>query len=268
MTRQPVIFIPHGGGPWPWVPSLASGMQSLREYLVGLASDLPEAPKAILVVSAHWEAPKPTLMTSAQPPMLYDYSGFPPETYEVQWPASGAPELAGRVESLLAAAGLPCSNDARRGFDHGTFVPLALSFPRADVPTLQLSLLEDLDPAQHLALGRALASLRDEGVLIVGSGMSYHNLGAFRRLSAGDSAALAESRAFDEWLAESVLEPAEERAKRLTQWAEAPAARACHPREEHLLPLHVCAGAALEDSASIPYRAALFGARVSAVQFG
>src|SRR5690606_22687549 len=130
-------------------------------------------------ISAHWEQEVATLMSASHPEMLYDYSGFPPQTYEIKWPAPGDPQLAGEVQSLLAEAGIPSELDAQRGFDHGTFVPLALSYPQADIPTLQLSLLAGLDPAEHLRLGRALAPLRDEGVLILGSGMSYHNMRGF-----------------------------------------------------------------------------------------
>jgi aromatic ring-opening dioxygenase catalytic subunit (LigB family) len=246
----------------------AEPYRTLTQYLRALPEGLPEPAKAVLMVSAHWEAPNPTLMTAAEPPMLYDYYGFPPETYEVKWPAPGAPELAGEVDSLLSRAGFGSSRDGKRGFDHGTFVPMALSYPGADIPTLQMSLVEGLDPALHLKLGRALAPLRDQGVLIIGSGMSYHNLRAFQRHMQGGPAPEDDSKAFDEWMAEAVQSPADERESRLVQWEKAPAARASHPREEHLLPLHVCAGAALSDAATLPYRDQLMGAHVSAVHFG
>ena len=159
--RMPVAFLPHGGGPWPFV-DLPLGD---RDELDGLATylrsvrDLPHAPiKALLVVSAHWEERVPTLMTSPRPPMLYDYHGFPPESYQVQWPAPGAPELGARVRELLGAGGFDSATDDQRGFDHGTFVPLKLTYPDADVPTIQLSLKAGLDPAEHLAMGRALAN--------------------------------------------------------------------------------------------------------------
>jgi aromatic ring-opening dioxygenase catalytic subunit (LigB family) len=267
-NRQPVVFLPHGGGPWPWMPRLADSYRTLSEYLRTLAGTLPEPASAVLMISAHWEAPKPTLMTAAKPPMLYDYYGFPPDTYEVKWPAPGAPELAGEVESLLSKAGFSADRDAARGFDHGTFVPMALSYPGADIPTLQLSLVDGLDPKEHLKLGRVLAPLRDQGVLIVGSGMSYHNMRGFQRFMQGGPAPTEDSKAFDDWMAEAVQSPADRREGLLAQWEEAPAARASHPREEHLLPLHVCAGAALDDAATLPYRDEIIGAHVSAVQFG
>src|SRR5690606_15330538 len=122
----------------------------------------------------------PTVTTAERPPMLYDYSGFPPESYRVTWPARGNPALANRVRGLLEKAGSKTAADAKRGYDHGTFVPLKLTYPDAEIPTVQLSLKTGLDPAEHLAMGRALAPLRDEGVFIVGSGMSFHNMRAFR----------------------------------------------------------------------------------------
>ena len=246
-TPLPTYFISHGGGPWPY-------MDSMREAMRGLAASLADmprqyaAPKAILVVSAHWEESAFSVMSSPRPGMLYDYGGFPPHTYQVVYPAPGAPEVALRVQALLVAAGLPVRLDAQRGFDHGTFAPLVVMYPQADVPVLQLSLKTGLDPADHLALGRALAPLREEGVLIVGSGLSYHNLRQF------GPAAKAPSAAFDQWLQDTVVAatPAE-RADRLVNWSVAPAARTAHPREEHLLPLMVAVGAALGDVATCVY---------------
>ena len=271
-ARMPTIFLPHGGGPWPFTsePIFGNGTSWTRmeAYMRGLGMIAPTRPSAVLVISAHWEATVPTLMTSKAPPMLYDYSGFPPETYEVKWPAPGAPELAATIEQMLSDAGIPTSTDARRGFDHGTFVPLKLAFPEADLPTLQLSLKRGFDPAEHLAIGRALEPLRDRGVLMVGSGMSYHNMRAFGRLMRGDLTARAESKAFDEWLAGLGALDADARHGALLDWERAPSARACHPREEHLLPLHVMAGAAGDDPVSSPYRDIILGAHVSALHFG
>ncbi|MCB9684014.1 MAG: dioxygenase [Alphaproteobacteria bacterium] len=264
-ARQPAIYLPHGGGPWPFVDvgfGDRAQWDGLRAWLEALPASLPEPPKAILVISAHWEEPVPTLMTSASPPMLYDYYGFPPASYTITWPAPGAPLLANRVSELLAAAGLPSATDTERGFDHGTFVPLKVAWPGADVPTLQLSLVRGLDPSVHLAIGRALAPLRDEGVVILGSGMSFHNMRGFGPAGRGAS------EAFDAWMAEACAQPTEERDRRLSRWTEAPAARACHPREEHLLPLMVVAGSAGGDPASVPFRDQLLGVLVSAVRFG
>jgi aromatic ring-opening dioxygenase catalytic subunit (LigB family) len=266
-VRMPTIFLPHGGGPWPFVdlrPMVRPGEgEALTEYLRAIPAGLPQRPKAMVVVSAHWEAPVPTVMTSERPPILYDYYGFPPAAYEITWPAPGAPKLAARVRGLLEGAGMRTADDPARGFDHGTFVPLKLTFPEADVPTVQLSLEEGLDPARHLAIGKALAPLRDEGVLLVGSGMSYHNLREF-----GRGGAAAVSTAFDGWLQRVATEAPVERDADLTRWSAAPSARQAHPREEHLLPLMVMAGAAGTDRGRIAYSDTFGGARISAVHFG
>lgn len=263
--RMPVAYVPHGGGPWPFVEmGLDRGeLDALAGYLRGLASLPPAKPTALLVVSAHWEAPVPTLMTAAQPPMLYDYYGFPPESYTITWPAPGAPALAGRVRASLSAAGFESAQDEVRGFDHGTFVPLKLTYPDADVPTLQLSLVRGLDPEQHLAIGRALAPLRDEGVFIIGSGMSYHNMRGFN-----DPRARTDAETFDVWLRETCTNAPADRDAALARWSDAPAARRAHPREEHLLPLMVVAGAAGDDRGRSGYHGEIFGKRISAYHFG
>ncbi len=268
-VTMPVLYVPHGGGPWPWMDVSAFGpahmYDRLAAWLRGLPATLPVPPKALLVVSAHWETVQPAVLSGSTPPMLYDYTGFPPETYAVQWPAPGAPELAGRVRGLLEQAGIASSEHPSRGFDHGTFVPLALAWPEPQIPTTQLSLQAGLDPARHLAIGRALEPLRSEGVLIVASGMSYHNMrGFFGRVRTIGS----DSRAFDEWLTDTVAKPAAPRREALTAWTAAPAARACHPREEHLLPLMVAAGAAGDSAGTVVFRDVIMGATVSGVRFG
>ena len=270
--RMPVIYVPHGGGPWPFVEvgfGPKGTWDGLRAYLAGLPAALPEPPKALLVVSAHWEAPKPTVSTAAKPTMLYDYSGFPKAAYSVQWPAPGSPKLAAQVRQLLQAAGIESTEDAERGFDHGTFVVTKVAWPEAKVPTIQLSLQRGLDPTSHLALGRTLQPLRDQGVLILGSGMSYHNMRGFRTAArGGENPATLASRVFDAWLVETIAAAPAERERRLTVWETAPAARACHPREEHLLPLMVRAGAAGDSRGTVPYRDLMIGAHVSAAHFG
>lgn len=264
-ARMPVVYLPHGGGPWPFV-DLGMGepaeLEQLAGYLRGLHALPPEKPRALLVISAHWEEPVPTVMTGERPPLLFDYYGFPPESYALTWPAPGDPGLAARVRQLLEAGGFTTAADPARGFDHGTFVPLKLTYPAAEVPTVQLSLQRGLDPAQHLAMGRALGPLRDEGVFIVGSGMSYHNMRGF------GASGRAASEAFDAWLGETVAQEPEERARRLTQWSKVPSARQAHPREEHLLPLMVIAGAAGADRGRTAYSAPLMGVRVSGHHFG
>ena len=261
---MPVVFVPHGGGPWPFVEMgfPRADVDHLAAYLRGVRSVPSSPPAALLVVSAHWEAPVPTVMTSERPPLLYDYYGFPPESYTITWPAPGSPRLAARVRQLLDAGGIASAADAARGFDHGTFVPLKLTYPDADVPAIQLSLVHGLDPAAHLAIGRALSPLRDEGVFIIGSGMTFHNLRAFR-----DPRAAPVADAFDAWLRETMTLDARARDRRLEQWEAAPAARAAHPREEHLLPLMVAAGAAGEDRAVVAFNGTFTGLRLSAYHF-
>jgi aromatic ring-opening dioxygenase catalytic subunit (LigB family) len=231
-------------------------------FLRGLPSRLLR-PDAVLVISAHWEEPVAAVLGAENPPLLYDYSGFPDEAYAIRYPAPGCPELAGRIAELLASAGLPTRIDTRRGFDHGVFVPLMLMYPEADIPALQLSLLRGLDPAAHLALGEALRKLVEDNILVVGSGFSFHNMAEFQWTvrDARDPA----NDAFQDWLIETctgVVSPAERR-RRLLGWERAPSARYCHPREEHLLPLHGCVG--LTDApASLVFDDAILGKRAVA----
>ncbi len=261
--RMPVVFLPHGGGPWPFVEMglPQAEVEALADYTRSVAE--LARPRSLLVVSAHWEERTPTLMTGEHPPLLFDYYGFPPESYQLTWPAPGDPALAARVQQLLGEAGFETASDAERGFDHGTFVPLKLAYPDARVPTVQLSLLASLDAAEHLRLGRALAPLRDEGVLVIGSGMSFHNLRLF-----GSAGARAVSAEFDAWLGKVATLERDARDQQLVEWSQAPSARAAHPREEHLLPLMVVAGAAGDDRGTIAYNGTFLGARLSAVHFG
>jgi aromatic ring-opening dioxygenase catalytic subunit (LigB family) len=265
---MPAVYLPHGGGPWPFV-DLGFGDKAetdeLAAYLRSISSLPKTPPRALLVISAHWEEPVPTVMTSASPPMLYDYYGFPPESYRITWPAPGEPALASRVRKLLESAGFATAENAKRGYDHGTFVPLKLAWPEADVPVVQLSLKQGLNPAEHLAMGRALAPLRDEGVFVIGSGMTYHDLRSF---FGGGAAARAAAESFDAWLRETTLSSTAERDRRLANWSTAPSARKAHPREEHLIPLMVVAGAAGEDRGSIAYNGTFAGFRLSAHHFG
>lgn len=265
--RLPTLFIPHGGGPCFFMdpPEGAPHLwDKMADYLRGLAGEVGQRPRALLIISGHWEAARPTLNVAARPGMLFDYYGFPEHTYRLTYPAPGAPDLAERVRALLDASGIASETDASRGFDHGVFIPMLLSFPEADIPVLQLSLQENLDPTEHLAIGVALAPLRDEGVLIVGSGMSYHNL---RRLGGSDGN--HESEAFDAWLTETATDPdPASRAAKLAAWEEAPGARDAHPREEHLLPLMVAAGAAGADTGRRTYADHLGGKALSGFQFG
>ena len=241
-TRLPTYFVSHGGGPWPWIKDLMPGMEKLEASLQAIPVELGLTPRAVLVISGHWEEREFTVQTGEHPPMIYDYGGFPEFTYRIQYPAPGAPDVAARVGQLLEDAGITTRYDGRRGYDHGMFAPLYVVYPQADVPILQLSLKRGYDPAAHLAAGRALAPLRDEGVLIVGSGFSYHNLANF-----GPSAGPA-STAFGGWLNTTLVEgPVEERTQRLLHWDTAPGARASHPAEDHLIPLMVAVGAAEDE---------------------
>ena len=268
-VRQPAIFLPHGGGPcffmdWTWGP--ADTWHPTQRFLEGLASTLPERPRALLVVSGHWEERAFTAGAAAAPRLIFDYSGFPVHTYQLTWPAPGDPALAERVAGLLKDAGLPAGFSRDRGYDHGVFVPLKVAFPLADIPVVTLSLAAgpegSLDPRLHTAAGRALRPLRDEGVLIVGSGMSFHNLRAYFRPET-----LEASRAFDEWLTSAVETRGAERERRFADWENAPYGRFSHPREEHLAPLFVVAGAGGEGPGVRVFSDEPMGARISAYRF-
>ena len=265
LQRQPAIFLPHGGGPcffmdWTWGP--ADTWDRTKSFLEGLSATLPERPKAIVVVSGHWEEAAFTASAAPLPELIFDYSGFPEHTYRLTWPAPGLPELAGRVAGLLSEAGLPAGISPSRGFDHGVFVPLKVAFPGAEIPVVTLSLASSLDPGLHLAAGRALAPLRDEGVLVVGSGMSFHNLRGYFRPETAERA-----RAFDHWLTRAVELHGAERAAQLEAWREAPFAAYAHPREEHLIPLMVAAGAGGDARGKRIFADAPMGAAISAYRF-
>ena len=265
-TTLPTLFVPHGAGPcffMEWRP--ADTWQRMEAWLRDMMRRVGTRPSALVVVSGHWEAAAFTVNSARRPPLLYDYQGFPEHTYRIRWPAAGSPELAARVRTLLSEAGIDNREDPDRGLDHGVFIPLKLALPEADVPVVQVSLRQDLDPAAHLAMGRALAPLRREGVLIVGSGMSFHNMGRFRF---GGGPVDADSERFDAWLGETVARETGERERRLVDWTAAPGARAAHPREEHLLPLHVVAGAAGTGRGERVFRDMVMGSVQSAFRFG
>ncbi|TQF43614.1 aromatic ring-cleaving dioxygenase [Bradyrhizobium sp. UNPF46] len=244
MTRFPTLFLSHGGGPWPFMEDRRVQYARTAEEFGRLPQLLPERPKAVLVITGHWEADAFTVSTSAHPPMVYDYYGFPEHTYHLKYPAPGKPELAAQVKALLTRAGVDCREDPNQGFDHGTFVPLGLMYPNADMPIVLLSLKSAYDAAEHIKVGEAIASLRDEGILIVGSGLTYHNMRGFNR---------PESRPvsydFEAYLNEAISNPDPARRNAmLVDWETAPSARLAHPREDHLLPLMVAAGAAGSDT--------------------
>lgn len=258
---QPALFIPHGGGPCFFMDDPQGNWTSMAQFLRSLPDLLPERPEAILLVSAHWETPGFVFTGGAHPELIYDYYNFPPHTYELRYPASGVPALAERAAGLLRQAQLQATVDPGHGFDHGMFIPLKVAFPDADVPVVEMSLDASLDPLLHAAAGQALAPLRAEGVAIIGSGMSFHNSRAFRSPRFAE-----ESAEFDRWLTEAVALDGPARAKRLAQWADAPGGPAAHPREEHLIPLMVAAGAADGKGEQI-YSDRVFHTMVSAYRF-
>jgi aromatic ring-opening dioxygenase catalytic subunit (LigB family) len=241
---MPVYFLSHGGGPWPYIDGLRQQYAVTEREFRAMAGRLPSKPKAVLVITGHWEEDAFTVSTGERPPMLYDYSGFPAHTYSISYPASGAPELAARVKSLLSLEGFSVNEDPARGFDHGTFVPLSLIYPEADVPVVMLSMKSSYDALEHIRVGQALQPLRDEGVLIIGSGLTYHNMRGFGRDESGPIA-----EAFENFLHQAIEQKDPKvRNDMLVNWEAAPHARLTHPREDHLIPLMVVAGAAGADT--------------------
>jgi aromatic ring-opening dioxygenase catalytic subunit (LigB family) len=238
----------------------AGQWRGLHDYLTAMPETLPAEPEAVVVVTAHWVAPEFTVASGEAPDLIYDYGGFPPHTYELKYPAPGSPAVASRISELAAAAGLTARLDPQRGWDHGVFVPVAVCWPGADVPIVSVSLRRGLDPSEHIRFGEALESLRDEGVLLIGSGLSSHDL-SFRITA-------EQATAFDDWLEATMKLPRPERAGALSQWESAPQARAAHPHEDHLLPLMVVTGAGGADDVTRTYRDEMFGLPVAGYRFG
>jgi len=264
--RLPTVFIPHGGGPcffMDWTMGPADTWDVMAHFLRSFESVVGARTRAIVAISGHHEGDVVEIMSSPTPPLLFDYYGFPQHTYELEYPAPGSPELAEQIAILLSSAGIAHRFDADRGFDHGVFIPFMLMYPQADIPIVQVSLRSDLDAEFHLDMGDALAPLRDQGVLIIGTGMSYHNMAAFGTGQSGP-----DSEAFDQWLTDACTADPERRRIALANWTKAPAARAAHPREEHLLPLMVVAGAAGGETGTALFADEVMGAHVSAYGFG
>lgn len=232
----PTLFLSHGS------PMTVLTDTPGHRFLAGLAATMPR-PKAILMASAHWLTNIPALNTPETNETIHDFYGFPPALYECRYPAPGAPDLARRAGELLAAAGFEAGIDPNRGLDHGAWVPLLLAWPEADIPVAQLAIQPRRDPAHHLAVGRALAPLADEGVLVIGSGSFTHNLGRIRRERVGvpDEPDVA---AFAEWMDQAMQQGRTE--DLLAYRTRAPYAVEQHPTDEHLLPLYVALGAAGE----------------------
>ena len=260
----PTLFIPHGGGPcffMEWNPP--DTWKKMAAWLGELAGSIGEKPKAMVVISGHWEEAQVSITGAANPPLIYDYAGFPPHTYELKYPAPGDAVLAQQIVDLLGEAGTAAHVDPHRGFDHGVFIPLKVVYPDANIPIVQLSLNAGLDSRMHINIGRALEPLRKQGILIVGSGMSYHNMRGF------GEGFREPSEEFDSWLTATVCAPdAQVRNNNLERWVTAPSARFAHPREEHLLPLMVAAGAAGSDVGVRIFSDIVMGVRVSAYRFG
>jgi len=264
--RQPTLFLPHGGGPCFFLNpdgSCPPMWQEMRDHLAAILPSLPERPRAILIVSGHWEEPTVTVHSGERPGLLYDYYGFPEHTYHLRYDPPGAPDVAQEAGALLKAAGFVVAEEKARGWDHGVFVPMMVVDADVSIPVAQLSMVDDLDPATHVAIGRALAPLRDSGVLIVGSGMSFHNM------RARDGSAQARAQTFDAALVDAATDPdPARRRERIVAWESLPEARYAHPREEHLLPLMVALGAGGDEPAQHLFRDHVIGWTVSAFRFG
>ncbi len=236
MATFPTLFVSHGA------PTLAIERIPCNEFLRRLGTELG-SPDAILCISAHWETARPRFGASPAPPTIHDFRGFHESLYGLRYPAPGAPDLARRAAALLAAAGIDSDSDADRGLDHGAWNPLMLIYPEADTPVTQLSIQPESDGSHHLTLGRALAPLRTEGVLIMGSGNATHNLG---ERGARDDPPAAWAQAFDDWLTETVEGG---RVDELVDYlAAAPEAARNHPTPDHYMPLLVALGAGGPDA--------------------
>jgi aromatic ring-opening dioxygenase catalytic subunit (LigB family) len=266
-ARLPTYFLSHGGGPWPWMKDFRAGAyDKLEASLHDVRREIGRAPRAVLMISGHWEASRFLLSSAARPPMVFDYQGFPEHTYRIRYDALGVPALAETVRTMLERGGVDAGLDAQRGFDHGTFTLMHTIYPEADMPLVQLSLRADFDPAAHIKVGELLAPLRDEGVLIIGSGFSFHDTRGIM-----NGAGAAASATFDQWLNDTLVESSPDvRGQRLLRWSAATAARAAHPREDHLIPLMVAVGAAGDDTGTRIYHQTDFmGAiTVSSYRFG
>ena len=254
-----ILYIPHGGGPLPLMEH--PGHTTLTKFLKTISTRIPK-PEAIVVISAHWERDIPVITANPTPELIYDYFGFPQAAYEITYPAMGATDLAHTMQRLLSQARIKARTDDRRGFDHGLFVPLKQMYPDASIPCLQLSLTADLDPSAHLAAGNALSPLCHKNILVLGSGFSFHNMGAFADYDPEVDIEDPENHAFQQWLIQTCTAPdisPNQRRERLIHWEQTAHSRYCHPREEHLLPLHVCAGVAGYGQAETVFRDKIMG---------
>lgn len=255
-ATMPVVFVSHGS------PMLVFEDIPARGFMAGLGGALPR-PRAILCVSAHWETASPAVSGAARPPTIHDFYGFPRELYQLQYPAPGAPKLALRTRALLAEAGIDCAVDPAQGLDHGAWNPLMLIYPEADLPVAQLAIQPQLGPAHHLRLGRALAPLRREGVLILASGGAVHNLRQF----AVDREAPADwAVSFDAWVAARI---AANDAEALADYRRTRADGVqAHPTDEHFLPLFVALGAGMASGPGRPLHRSFAHGSLSMAAYG
>ncbi len=239
--KAQIIYLSHGGGPLPLINDPSH--LKLNHFLGQLKNDLRK-PEAIVVFSAHWEADPIAIQHANHPPLIYDYYGFPEETYHLDYPANGHPKLAEKIASLLNEANIENHLDDQQPYDHGMYIPLMKIYPDASIPCIQISLSHSLDARTHLKLGEALRPLLSENILFIGSGFSFHNLRAFD-MNPNPSPDL-KNEAFQGWLLDHCVYHYEKNKSEsaLINWEKAPHARYCHPREEHLLPLHICVGLA------------------------
>nr|WP_099287492.1 class III extradiol ring-cleavage dioxygenase [Gluconobacter kondonii] len=263
-SRQPVLFLPHGGGPC-FFMEWGNTWDRMAAYLRSVSGTLPRRPDAIVVMSGHWETDEMRVGSAPHPPLIYDYYGFPPHTYQLEYPVPGAPDVAAKALGLLRDAGVVCATDPGRGLDHGVFIPFMLAFPDASIPVVEISLPRTMGAADVLQLGQVLEPLRSENILLVGTGMTYHNM---RYLMRPDAVSDARSVAFDNWLQSAVEAPSDLRRSRLMDWERAPFARDCHPQPEHLLPLMFAAGAAGTDAGHRDYSDVIMGKALSGFRFG
>eukprot|EP00026_Physarum_polycephalum_P012575 Phypoly_transcript_12897.p1 GENE.Phypoly_transcript_12897~~Phypoly_transcript_12897.p1 ORF type:complete len:314 (+),score=50.31 Phypoly_transcript_12897:116-1057(+) len=254
-TRLPVVFVSHGGGPSFFMDArpgdrfydISKGSESAKA-LERLPKELgAEKPNAIVIVTAHWEGSHKVLVSgkSEYTKLLYDYGGFPDFTYKLEYKAPAQPQLAKRITELLNNKGLSSELDTTRNWDHGVFIPLKVMYPNADIPVVAVSILQSYDPEVHINIGKALAPLRDEGVLIIGSGYATHNF-------AGVPAA---NTKFINAASDIITNATPElREKSFLEWEKLPGARDAHRQEDHLMPLHVVIGAAGQDKGKTMYR--------------
>ena len=262
-NKGKVLFVPHGGGPLPVLGH--QGHKAMVKFLENFNKKL-DKPSAIIVISAHWEEDEVKITGGTNPELIYDYYGFPEESYKITYPAPGNINLANKIKNLLEKNNIKSSLDKNRGFDHGVFIPLKILYPDASIPCVQISLLKGLDPKKHIEIGKALSGLVEENILIIGSGMSFHNLKVFLSNSKISNLEQKNINDFDQWLVKTCTDhnlTSKEREQELSNWQNAPSARFCHPREEHLVPLHVCAGIK-SNPAELVFNDEIMGAKCSA----